>query len=71
MKVKMFSGNSYPPTSTEAQINEFLDNDDIQLIDIKTTEVVGNHDEYSYTALVIYRDLAVSIQPWDFDQANK
>lgn len=70
MKVKIFNEQSYPHAKLESEINEFLDNDDIQLIDIKTSEV-GGSTGYSYTALVIYENLVDLTEPWNFDQANK
>lgn len=55
MKVKIFQ-SGHGPEFVEDKINEFLSQNNINLVDIKTTESFYSHG-HQYTVLVIYKEV--------------
>lgn len=53
MKVKVFVGNIF---EIEKDINQFLDNDDVEFLDLKVGGLfTGNNIDYTYT--LIYKEI--------------
>lgn len=68
-QVKIFTSRA-DPSFVEDDINKFLDQVNIKLIDIKVSESFCKSG-YTYTALVIYNKSLDQNDDLDFDDMNK
>lgn len=56
MKVKIFKREYVETDDLEKEINDFINKSNVHVVDIKTSESMWEED-YSYTALVIYKEV--------------